>query len=299
MKIRIGFGLGTRSNTNDQESFGIFVDALENQGWDSLWVSERVSGESPDPMIAMAFAAGRTTRIKFGHSVMVLPGRNPVLVAKAIASLDRLSNGRVLPAFGLGVADSVEHQAFGVQRKERGALFNEMLPLMHRLWTEDVVDHDGKRFQIKGARVLPKPTQAKLDVWLGGISPLELKRVGRLGDGWLPSFVTPTDVKDGIAEIKRTAAEHHRGIDEEHYGVLLSYHDGDLDERLVKSLEARRPELDIDQVMTPRSKLAERIESFVAVGASKFVVIPSQEPPADQWPDHLHEMAEILMPLQT
>ena len=107
MKIRIGFGLGTRSNTNDHESFGTFVDALEDQGWDSLWVSERVSGESPDPMIAMAFAAGRTKRIKFGQSVMVLPGRNPVLAAKAIASLDRLSNGRVLPAFGLGVAESV------------------------------------------------------------------------------------------------------------------------------------------------------------------------------------------------
>ena len=116
---------------------------------------------------------------------------------------------------------------------------------MRRLWTEDVVDHHGKRFQIEGARVLPKPTQEKLDVWLGGISPLELKRVGRLGDGWLPSFVSPADVKDGIAEIKRIAAEHDRGIDEDHYGVLLSYHDGNLDERLVKSLKARRPDLDI------------------------------------------------------
>ncbi len=299
MKIRIGFGLGTRSKTNDQASFGRFVDALEDQGWDSLWLSERVSGESPDPMMAMAFAAGRTTRLKLGQSVLVLPGRNPVLVAKAIASLDRLSNGRVLPAFGLGVAESVEHQAFGVQRKERGALFNEMLPLIRRLWTEEVVDHHGKRFQIEGARVLPKPVQDSIDVWLGGSSLLELKRVGRLGDGWLPSFVAPADVRDGIAEIKRIAAENDRGIDEEHYGVLLSYHDGELDEHLVKSLKARRPDLDVERVMTPRAQLAERIESFVEVGASKFVVIPSQEPPAEQWPDHLHEMAEVLMPLQT
>ena len=88
MKVRIGFGLGTRSLTND-DRFGPFVDDLERLRFDSLWLSERIGGESPDPVVGMAYAAGRTKKLKFGASVMVLPGRNPVLVAKSMASLDR------------------------------------------------------------------------------------------------------------------------------------------------------------------------------------------------------------------
>src|SRR5262245_46124868 len=114
MKIRIGYGLGVNSLTNDEERFGTFVDELERLSFDSLWVSERVSGHSPDPTVAMAFAAGRTRKLKFGMSVMVLPGRNPVLVAKSMASLDRLSRGRLLPAFGLGAPNLAEWGAFGV-----------------------------------------------------------------------------------------------------------------------------------------------------------------------------------------
>src|SRR5215813_6123651 len=145
MKVRIGFGLGTRSLTND-DRFGPFVDDLERLRFDSLWLSERIGGESPDPVVGMAYAAGRTKKLKFGASVMVLPGRNPVLVAKSMASLDRMSGGRLLPAFGLGVADAHEQQAFGIARADRAAWFDEALPLIRRLWLEDTVDHDGKRF---------------------------------------------------------------------------------------------------------------------------------------------------------
>ena len=106
MKIRIGYGLGTSSDTNDQDRFSELVDGLEERGFDSLWLSERLGGDCPDPLVGMAYACGRTRKLKVGMSVLVLPGRNPVVLAKSIASLDRLSNGRVLPAFGLGVADS-------------------------------------------------------------------------------------------------------------------------------------------------------------------------------------------------
>ncbi len=177
--------------SGDPEVFGAVVDGLEQLGFDSLWVAERASGPALDPIVAMTFAAARTTHLKFGPSVMVLPGRNPVLLAKTMASLDRISNGRLLPAFGLGVADTAEHQAFGVARMDRAAWFNEALPLMRRLWTEDVVEHHGPRFHLDAARVDIKPVQQPLDVWMGGIAPSELRRVGRLSDGWLPSFVTP------------------------------------------------------------------------------------------------------------
>ena len=113
------------------------VDELERLRFDSLWLSERATAPSPEPMVGLAFAAGRTTKLKFGTSVQVLPGRNPVLLAKAWATLDRLSGGRALPAFGLGVADPNEQQAFMVDRSERAAWFDEALPLIRRLWTEE------------------------------------------------------------------------------------------------------------------------------------------------------------------
>ena len=84
MKIRVGYGLGVNSLTNDQDRYGPFVDALERLDYDSLWVSERIAGHSADPVVSMAYAAGRTKKLKFGMSVMVLSGRNPVLVAKSI-----------------------------------------------------------------------------------------------------------------------------------------------------------------------------------------------------------------------
>ncbi len=119
MKVRIGFGLGTRTRLNDGR-FGHVVDELERLRFDSLWVSERINSDAPDPLVAMAFGAGRTERLKFGMSVMVLPGRNPVVLAKALATLATLSGGRLLPAFGLGVADDREQQAFAVERGAGG-----------------------------------------------------------------------------------------------------------------------------------------------------------------------------------
>src|SRR5437588_11961815 len=148
MKVRIGYGLGTQGS--DTGRFGAMVDALEGHGFDSLWLSERITGGAVDPVVGMAFAAGRTRKLKFGTSVMVLPGRNPALLAKELASLDRLSEGRLLPAFGLGVADPAEHQAFGVTGRERGPWVEEALPLLRRLWSEDAVDHDGPRFRYQG-----------------------------------------------------------------------------------------------------------------------------------------------------
>ena len=175
MKVRIGYGLGTRTRLHD-ESYGVVVDALESLEFDSLWLSEKISGEAPDPLVAMAYGAGRTTKLKFGMSVMVLPGRNPVVLAKELATLGTMSGGRLLPAFGLGAVDPVEQQAFGVERSERAALFDETLEVMRKCWTGEPFSHDGPRFHYDGVVVQPAPK--RMDVWLGGNAPSELRRVG-------------------------------------------------------------------------------------------------------------------------
>jgi probable F420-dependent oxidoreductase len=298
MKVRIGYGLGTRSLTNDAGRFAAFVDALEAHGFDSLWLSERLTGDCPDPLIGLAVAAGRTQKLKLGTSVQVLPGRNPVLVAKEWASLDRLSSGRTLPAFGLGVADPREQQAFGVERGERAKWFDEALPLIRRLWMEDSVDHDGTRFHYEGVSVRPKPVQQPPDVWLGGIASSELNRVGRLGDGWLPSFCTPTDVERSRPIIDEAAAMHGRAMDAEHWGALIAYTDGVVPDIVAAAIAARRPDLadPTAVIASGHDGLRTRIEQFIAVGSSKFVAIPLSEP-AD-WDTELESVAGAVLDLQ-
>jgi probable F420-dependent oxidoreductase len=298
MKVRIGFGVGTRSGLTDPADLGRVADGLERRGFDSLWFAERLTGPLLDPMVAMSFVAGRTDTLKFGPAVMVLPGRNPVEVAKTLASLDRISNGRLLPAVGLGAVNPMEHQAFGVTREERSARFDEALPLIRELWTGEPVTHHGAHFRLDGVRVRPTPVQDPLEVWMGGISPSELRRTARLGDGWLPSFCTPDDVEAGIATIRTTAADHDREIDPEHFGALIVYGDATLPDEIREGLAARRPGVDpVDLLATSHDEVRTLIERFVAVGASKFVVMPLFDPP--DWDDELGRLADVVLPLQS
>src|SRR5690349_1926424 len=107
------------ASTLTPDALGALALGLEREGFDSLWVSERVTGPALDPVVTLAYAAALTSRIKFGPAVMTLPGRSPAVLAKELASLDVLSGGRLLPAFGLGQRHAGEQQAFGVRREER------------------------------------------------------------------------------------------------------------------------------------------------------------------------------------
>jgi probable F420-dependent oxidoreductase len=301
MKVRIGFGFGVRTKLNDG-GFAEVVDALEALRFDSLWLSERIGGEAPDPLVGLAFAAGRTRKLKFGMSVMVLPGRNPVVLAKELATLDRLSGGRLLPAFGLGVADPHEQQAFGVERGARAKRFDEAIAVLRGCWAEGSLNHHGEHFHYDDLRVLPKPLQHHVDIWLGGIAPSELRRVGRLADGWLPSFVTPDDAARGREAIETTLAEHGRSIDEDHYGALIPYALGPLPAPLLDGLAKRRPDLADPSVLVPQGwdELMATIDRFVAVGTTKFVILPIVEPTTPgEWVQHLEEAAPIVLARQT
>lgn len=297
LKVRIGVGLGTLTASGTPDRFARFVDRLEELRFDSLWVSERIASSAPDPLVALAVAAGRTERLKLGTSVLVLPGRNPVVLAKELASLDVLSNGRLLPAVGLGAADAAEHRAFGVERGERGRRHDEALALMRACWTGEVISHEGEFHPVHEVQVLPRPVKGDLEVWLGGIAPSELRRVGRVGDGWLPSFCSPEDVADGLPVITEAARAAGRTIDPQHIGALIPYCDGELPPQIVELVHRRRPELDARRVIPTRAELPDLIGEFVAVGASKFVVVPLV---GDADPDReLGELAEALLPLET
>jgi len=190
-----------------------------------------------------------------------------------------------------------EHRAFGVERGERAGLFDEALGLMRRLWTEDDVHHDGEHFHLDGVTLRPRPLQDPVDVWLGGTSPSELRRTGRLGDGWLPSFTVPSEVEAGWATITEVAARHDREIEDEHLGALVLYTRGGLPDALAQVVASRRPELDPREVVPDGvAGLRRQLERFIAVGASKFVVVPLADP-AD-WDAELDELASEVKSLE-
>lgn len=295
MKVRIGYGLGNL-RAIDGARLAALADALEHHGFDSLWLSERATGPAPDPLVALAFVAGRTERLKLGTSVQVLPGRSPALLAKEWASLDQLSGGRALPAVGLGIADPAEQQAFGVERSARAAWFEEALPLLRRFWTEERVTHAGEHFRYDALGIRPHPTKP-LDVWLGGKAPVELRRVGRLGDGWLASFATPADCAAARVTIEDAAASVGRTMDPEHYGAMVLYGHAPPPERLRRVIEARTPGTRADDVVaTGWDDLRDRCAAYVAVGFSKLVLVPYDEP--ESWDAELAAAAESVLPLE-
>ena len=167
MKIRFGVGLG--ADTGPDQLAGI-VDHLEATGVDSLWFSELVYSKAVDPFVGMAYALARTTKLKVGTSVAVLPGRHPVLVAKQLASLAGLAPGRVLPVFGLRSAIPAEREIFVVPDGERAAVFDESLQLLRSVLEQDDVAFAGDYFSVSSAGVQPRPAK-RLDVWLGGSAP--------------------------------------------------------------------------------------------------------------------------------
>jgi len=147
------------------------VQVGDTYGYDSLWLSDRIVGQqlSLEPIVALAMVAAYSDRLKFGTSVLALPLRQPVVLAKQIATLDYLSRGRCFPAVGLGQEDPTEYEACGVPKSDRGQRTDEAILLMRRLWQEERVTHEGTFFTCHDVSITPKPFfQPSPPVWIGG-----------------------------------------------------------------------------------------------------------------------------------
>jgi probable F420-dependent oxidoreductase len=297
MKVRIGVGASTFTGPDDELSR--MVQDMEELRFDSIWLPEVLSAPAGDPLTGLAFAAARVSKLKLG-TTMVLPGRNPVRLAKQLATLDRLSGGRLLLTFVLGLAQPGELAALDVERAGRGAMVDEALPLMRRLWSEDGVDHRG-RWTLDGLSVEPKPLQQPLEAWLGGIAPSAQTRAGTLADGWLPAMCTPAEVAAGKAVVEEAAERAGRAIDPEHYGVSIGYlHEAPapaMAGALIRRLGRRGAAVDLaDVVPTGLGALRDMLERYVEVGFSKFVVRPITGP--GSWRHELERLADAVLYLQ-
>ena len=217
-------------------------------------------------------------------------------LAKQLASLDRLSGGRLLVTLVPGLAYAPEREAIGVEPKQRGAFIDEALPLLRRLWAGEAVSHDGPAGHFHDVTLAPLPVQQPLEVWLGGTAPAALERCGRLSDGWLPSLCTPEEAAAGRVVIEETAARVGRTISVEHFGMSIGYASAPLAPDAARTLAARRPRaLELTPIGYPA--LRRTIEQFIAVGFSKFVVRPLTAPRS--WRQELEALAGAVGDLQT
>src|SRR5204863_3112166 len=169
MKIRIGIGAG--GATSMAEALPELVMGLDELGFDSLWLSEVLTGPVLDPIVGLAWAAATNPRMKVGTTAL-LPGRNVLRLAKQLASLDVLCEGRLLVTLVPGLTYAPEREAIGGDPKRRGALIDETLPLLRRLWAGERVSHDGAAGSFHDVTLSPRPVQQPLDVWLGGTAPV-------------------------------------------------------------------------------------------------------------------------------
>jgi probable F420-dependent oxidoreductase len=195
------------------EDFQRVAAEADNLGYDAIIVPEHIvlpedlvesmGANWPHALTVMSFVAGATKRIRVNASVMVLPYHHPVVLAKAIATLDVLSGGRAMASFGVGHAAG-EFAALGIPFTRRGRITDEYLQAMMCLWTADRPEFHGEFVDFKGVAFQPRPVQQPHPpIWIGGNSSSALRRAARFGSGWMPWLVTVDELPARLDELRR------------------------------------------------------------------------------------------------
>jgi len=299
MAIGLGIGLGSYPFSG-ADAFWRWVDLCEQSQLDSLWQSDRLISQQAflEPMSMMAALAGATRRIKFGMNAVVLGFRHPVLLAKQCATIDHLSNGRLLPCFGIGAKDATEWNAADICSSQRGLRANESLQILSRLWREDQVDFDGEIYSLRNASINPKPVQANLPLWVGGSSPAAIRRTARYGTGWIAGLQAPEQVRTTIAGIKEALLVENRQIDHDHYGatVLFRFASRSDQQQTNKIPDSRAQRI---SAIGDAKAVLDLIDQYIEAGASKFVAIPMAESDEDMLWQTSQLIAQVLPELRS
>ena len=261
------------------DAAGPYAARAESLGFESLWTTEHVvvpsgyrstypysrSGRmaggaedfpSPDPLIWLAFAAAATTKIRLATGILILPQRNPVVLAKEVATLDRLSGGRVTLGVGVGWLEE-EFRALGVPFAGRGERTDEYVAVMRTLWTEDLASFSGPTVEFRDVYLRPAPVQRPVPIVIGGHSERAARRAGTIGDGFFPAGVEVERLPGLIASAREWAERAGR------------------DPAAVEVTMGAKP--------TP-----DGVAAVVAAGVDRLVL------PAPQDPDDLERMASAL-----
>lgn len=233
MKANFGLGIATGteglmypipySSARDVVELSVYAEKL---GFHSVWGNDHITTQNYvrdefqqapryyAPLLTLAAIAERTTTLKVATALLVVPFRNPLVMAKEIATLDHLSNGRLLLGVGLGAYREEFESEFGshAQGMIRGEMLDESMEIMHQLFTQEDVSYAGKYFDIQNAQCIPHPVQAPFAFYFGGNSNKSYHRVARWGTGWLPALLTPSEIKAGVSELEKECAAAGRSM---------------------------------------------------------------------------------------
>ena len=283
IKIGIGFGLW-QFGMPSPDTICSYAERAEDLGIDSIWLSDHIVSRQPslDISCVMAMFAARTKHIKMGPSVLTLPARDPVQVAKTYATLDYITGGcgRVIMAVGLG-GDPRDCLACGIPRQERAARMEEGVEVLRKLWAGPHVTHQGRFYQFEDVTIEPRPAKGSLDIWIGGNSDMALKRTAKYGNGWFPSFVTPEEFKTSMEKLCAYGTQYGREIDPREAGVLiLTYlsrnraRTQEVAQKFFQSFPLPLESLPARCAIGTPEECVEKIQAYVEAGCTKYVLFP-------------------------
>jgi probable F420-dependent oxidoreductase len=279
-KLEFGFinGFATKDQARNLVEFG------EANRFDSLWVGDHIAFPVPitDSLSQLACAAAYAETLTLGTCVYLLPLRHPTPVAKQVATIDALADGRLIFGVGVGGEFPNEYAACGVPVNERGARMSEGIEVLKKLWSGEKVSNEGRFYPFEDVRMLPAPRQAGgPPIWTGGRSAGALARCGRLADGWVSYVVTPEMYSSGLETIAAAAETANREIEQFGTGHLLFTR---IDNEYEAALDAATEHLSQRYAMDFRSAakryaalgtpadVAEKIQEFIAAGIRHFML---------------------------
>ena len=289
------------------ENLARFASDAESMGYDSVFVSDhiaiptqlrsaypyRTDGRFPltsedlilEPVTALSYLAAVTATVRLGFSVLVLPYRHPVLNAKMLATLDVMSNGRLIVGAGVGWMKE-EFDALGSEFPERGPVTDEHIIALRNLWTSKNPEINGRHYQVSGVAISPRPVQQPgPPIWTGGISPAALRRAATLGDGWHGVRQSPGDVAKVVESISRLRAEARLDMD----GYAISLRAGLDATDAPFSGSGRAP------LRGAREQVADDLVAYAYAGLTHLVVEPRAQTP-EQFLTQLERFSRISKP---
>ncbi len=262
------------------------IARIEEMGYDSAWTSEHIFFYFPtfDALTALAALAAKTTHIRLGTAVFLLPLRPAALAAKEVASVDVISGGRVILGVGVGGEYPKEFEAVGVPVKQRGARTDEAIEVMKLLYTQDNVRFHGRFTQLDGVTLMPRPAQpGGPPVWVAGRSDAAIRRAGRLGDGYLPYLFSPDRYRTSLAQVREHAEKAGRDPTAITTGIYQFISLADTYEE-AKGIAAGELSIRYNQpfeklvdryvVMGNAADCARRLADFAEAGARHFILVP-------------------------
>jgi probable F420-dependent oxidoreductase len=269
--MKFGFSLSNNQGIDDVQAIVRLAIRAEELGFDSVWASDHIFnvsyvferiGDKPyyDPLTILSYVAAVTRRIRLGTSVLVLPYHHPMRLAKAAATLDVLSGGRLILGVGVGVIEQ-EFNALGSVYAERGAITDEAIAIMQALWTQAVPSHQGRLYRFSGMPFAPKPVQKPhIPIVIGGVSRAAIRRAARVGNGWHPLAMPPEALRERIRYLAEQAQAAGRAIADIPVSISLPLQGG----------RAGRYTLGTTPI-----EIVRNVQAFATLGVETVVIAPS------------------------